>query len=90
MLLGKRNPNPSTLTKLCMAVSCLQSAERDEAEQARIVLDGVRLHCRLTGLRLFARRAGIDPANLNRVLKGHTKPSRLMLAKLEAALTWLS
>jgi transcriptional regulator with XRE-family HTH domain len=86
VLLGKRRPNPSTLTKLCIGVSRLQRAEREEVEQARSVLDRVRLHCRLTGLRRFARRAGVDPANLNRVLKGRNEPSLLMLAKLQALL----
>jgi hypothetical protein len=38
------------------------------------------------GLRPFARRVGIDPANLNRVLKGRRKPILLMLAKLQALL----
>jgi hypothetical protein len=66
VLLGRRNPNPSTLTKLCMAVSRLQSAESEELEQARGVLDEVRRHCQLTGLRHFARIVGVDPANLNR------------------------
>jgi hypothetical protein len=86
VLLGKRSPSPSTLTKLCTAISHLQKAKREEAEQVRSVLDEVRRHCRLTGLRRFARRAGIDPANLARILKGRRNPSPLMLAKLQAIL----
>jgi len=86
VLLGKRNPSPSTLTKLCMAVSRLQRAESDEVDQAKIVLNEVRRRCNGSGLRRFARRAGIDPANLNRVLKGQRKPSPLMMAKLQALL----
>jgi len=86
VLLGKRSPSPSTLAKLCMAVSRLQRAQSEEADRTRSVLDDVRLRCRLTGLRRFARRAGVDPANLNGVLKGRTRPSLLMLAKLQALL----
>jgi transcriptional regulator with XRE-family HTH domain len=86
VLLGKRNPNPSTLTKLCMAVSRLQRAEREEAEHTKSVLDEASRHRKLTGLRHLARRAGIDATNLNRTLKGLRKPSSLMLAKLQALL----
>ncbi len=67
-------------------MSCLQRAEREEVEQTRSVLEEVRRRCKLEGLRSLARRAGLDPANLNRVLKGRGKPSRLMLAKLQALL----
>jgi transcriptional regulator with XRE-family HTH domain len=40
----------------------------------------------LEGLRSLARRAGIDPANLNQVLKGRTEISLSMLARLQALL----
>ena len=86
VLTGKRHPNPLTLTKLCVAVSCLHRVERDEAEQTKGILDELRRHCELEGLRRFAKRVGLDPANLNRVLKGGRKPSPLMLAKLQAIL----
>ncbi len=86
VLLGKRSPGPSTLTRLCMAVSRLQRAESEGVEQARSVLEEVRRHSRFTGLRRFAKRAGVDPANLNRVLKGRGNPSQPMLAKLQAIL----
>jgi transcriptional regulator with XRE-family HTH domain len=90
VLLGKRYPSRSTLTKMCMAVSRLQRAESEEAEQTFCVLEEVRRRCKGPGLCHFARRAGVDPANLNRVLKGRTEPSLLMLAKLEAALARFS
>jgi DNA-binding phage protein len=86
VLLGERRPSPLTLTKLCMAVSRLQRAELEEAEQTRRVLEEVRRYCELGGLRCLAKRAGIDPANLNRALKGRTKPSPLMLMKLKKTL----
>lgn len=87
VLLGKHSPGPSTLNKLCAAVSQLQRAEREEAEQTKSVLDEVRWRRELKGLRHLSRRAGIDPANLNRVLKGRGKPSQPMLAKLQALLS---
>ena len=68
VLLGKRYSHTSTLSKMCIAVSRLQSAQSEEIERTRSVLDYVRLRCRLIGLRRFARRAGVDPANLNGVL----------------------
>jgi transcriptional regulator with XRE-family HTH domain len=86
VLVGKRNPSLSTLAKLCVGISRLQRAERDEAEQAKSVLEAVRRHCQRTGLRDFARRSEIDPANLVRVLNIRRKPGRLMLAKLQATL----
>lgn len=62
----------------------MRRAERDEAEQTDSVLEEVRRRCKLKGLRRLARRAGIDPGNLNRALKGQVRPSRLILAKLQA------
>jgi hypothetical protein len=69
-----------------MAVSRLRRAEQEEAEQSRNVLEEVRRLCKLQGLRWSARQAGIDPANPVRVLKDRTKPSPLMMAKLQALL----
>jgi transcriptional regulator with XRE-family HTH domain len=50
------------------------------------VLDKAKRHCELEGMRRFARRAGLDPANLNRALRGRTKPNPSMLVKLRAFL----
>jgi hypothetical protein len=86
VLLDKRNPSPSTLAKLCMAVSRLRRAESEEADQANIVLEEARRNCEFECLRQFARRAGVDPANLNGVLKGRRRLSQLMLAKLQVTL----
>jgi transcriptional regulator with XRE-family HTH domain len=69
-----------------MAVTGLRRADLDETDQAKTVLDEVRRHCKGSGLRHFARRAGVDKANLNRVFKGRTEPSLLMLAKSLALL----
>jgi transcriptional regulator with XRE-family HTH domain len=87
VLLGKRSRSHSTLNKLCMAASYLQKAEREEDERTKSVLEEVRRLRKLQGLRHLAGRAGIDSANLNRVLKGQRKPSLSMLMKLQVFLT---
>jgi transcriptional regulator with XRE-family HTH domain len=86
VLLRKRKPTPATLAKLYRAVSRLERQASEEVEHVQEVLDAVRRRCRLAGVREFARRAGVDGANLAKVLSGHRKPSQAMLAKLEAAL----
>jgi hypothetical protein len=86
LLLGKRQPNLLTLAKMCVAVSRLQSAEMEEVEQTRSLLGEVRRRCKLERSRRFARRAGVDPANLNRVLENRRKPSKVMLAKPQVLL----
>jgi transcriptional regulator with XRE-family HTH domain len=58
VLLGKRSPSTSILNKLCTATSRLQRIESEEVEQTKSVLEEVRKHCKLRGLRRFARRAG--------------------------------
>jgi transcriptional regulator with XRE-family HTH domain len=72
---------------LHVAVSGLERITNEETEGTRDMLAKARRHCKLKGLRRFARRTGVDPANLARVLKGGRKPSPLMLAKLRAILT---
>ncbi len=86
VLLRKRTPTPGTLAKLYRAISRLEREASEEAEHVQEVLDAVRRHCRLVGVRKIARRAGVDSANLAKVLSGRRKPSHVMLEKLEAAL----
>jgi len=86
VLLRKRRPTPVTLTKLYRAIPRLEREASEEAGHVREVLDAVRGRCRLLGLREFARRAGVDSANLAKVLSGRREPSLLMLAKLQATL----
>jgi predicted transcriptional regulator len=86
ILLRKRRPTPATLAKLYRAASQLEREASEEAEHVREVLDAVRGRCRLVGVREFARRAEVDGANLAKVLNGQLKPSRVMLAMLDAAL----
>ena len=103
--LAARQAFPSASSRLCSSASAvpaprpspscvrrypvLQRAERDEAEQTKCVLDEVGRHCRLRGLRHLARRAGLDPANLSRVLKGRTKPSQRVLTRLKRVVSEL-
>jgi transcriptional regulator with XRE-family HTH domain len=97
----RRQTSPSASSRLCSSASdtlisrpspgCTWwhpdfKEQREEVEQTKDVLDEVRCHCQLTNLRDFARQAGIDPANLARVLKGRSKPSQVMLARLESTL----
>jgi transcriptional regulator with XRE-family HTH domain len=86
VLLRKRRPTPAMLTRLYRAVPQMEKEADEQAKHRREVLDAVRDQCQRTSLRLFAKRAKLDEANLARVLKGRRKPSQLMLAKLQAAL----
>jgi transcriptional regulator with XRE-family HTH domain len=86
VLLRKRRPTPATLAKLYRAISQLERVASEESEHIRKVLAAVRRRCKLIGVREFARRAGVDSANLAKVLSGRREPSPMMLAKLEAAL----
>ncbi len=64
----------------------LEAADREQAEHTQKLLEAVRDRCYRTGVRLFARQANVDEANLAHVLSGRRKPSGVMLAKLETAL----
>jgi hypothetical protein len=46
-------------------------------------LETVSERCQHVGMRKFAAQAGVDAANLSRVLDGRRKPSKAILAKLE-------
>jgi transcriptional regulator with XRE-family HTH domain len=86
ILIGKLRPTPVTLAKLYRALPLLQREALEEAELAQEVLEAVRQGCDVIGVRRFARRAGVDAANLAKILSSRRRPSRAMLAKLEAAL----
>jgi transcriptional regulator with XRE-family HTH domain len=86
ILRGKRRPSSATLAKLYRALPLLQREALEEAELAQEVLEAVRQGCDVIGVRRFARRAGVDAANLAKILSSRRRPSRAMLAKLEAAL----
>jgi transcriptional regulator with XRE-family HTH domain len=86
ILIGKLRPTPVTLAKLYRALPLLQREALEEGELAQEVLEAVRQDCDAIGVRRFARRAGVDAANLAKILSSRRRPSRAMLAKLEAAL----
>jgi transcriptional regulator with XRE-family HTH domain len=86
ILSGKRRPTPATLAKLYRALPRLEQEASEEPELVREVLEGVKRRCQLIGVRRFAKRAGVDAANLAKVLSGRRRPSQAMLAKVQAAL----
>lgn len=86
ILLSKRRPTRTTLSKLFQAIPRLEREASEEAEHVHEVLDAVRMRCWLVGVREFARRAGVDGPNLAKVLSGRRKPSQLMIATLQVML----
>jgi hypothetical protein len=90
VLLRKRSPTPAMLARLYRAIPRMEREASEEAEHIREVLDAVRKRCRLVGVREIARQAGVDGANLAKVLSGQRKPSQMMLTKLEATLVRIS
>lgn len=64
----------------------VDTAERVAGERIADLLGEVSEQCRTTGLRAWARRAGIDPGTLSHVLRGQRKPSKGMISKMEAML----
>ena len=86
ILSGKRRPTPGTLAKLYRALPRLEQEASEEAESAREVLEAIKERCQAIGVRRFAKQAGVDAANLAKVLSGRRKFSETMRAKLEVAL----
>ncbi len=85
ILRGERRATRETLAKLARTVPRLEAAERERAEHERAVLDGVRARGREGSTRRFAALAGVHYPHLTEVLAGRRRPSRAMLAQLEAA-----
>jgi hypothetical protein len=77
---------PTTLRKFSWAVTQLEAADREQAERVQDLLETVRERCQHVGMRKFAVQAGVDAADLTRVLDGRRKPSQAMLARLEIGL----
>jgi transcriptional regulator with XRE-family HTH domain len=86
-LCGKREPTSATLTKLYRTVPRMETATREQAEYIQKVLKQAEEVCQRIGLRRFAEQAEIDAANLAHVVNGQRRPSRMMLTKLEIALS---
>jgi transcriptional regulator with XRE-family HTH domain len=83
---GERVLAASTLRKLSRAAAQLEAADREQVERVQDLLEKVRERCQHIAMRKFAAQAGVDAANLYRVLCGRRKPSQAMLAKLEIIL----
>ncbi len=64
----------------------MKAVAREQAEHMQKVLDSIRERCRQIGVRQLAAQAGVDEANLAKVLNGRRRPSRAMLAKLAVSL----
>jgi transcriptional regulator with XRE-family HTH domain len=54
ILCGRRKPAPATLARLRRAITRLEREASEEAEYVREVLNAVKWHCRLIGIREFA------------------------------------
>jgi L-lactate utilization protein LutB len=76
----------ATLRKLSRAAAQLEAADQEQAERVQDLLEKIRERCQHIGTRKFAAQAGVDAANLSRLLDGRRKPSQAMLAKLEIIL----
>jgi transcriptional regulator with XRE-family HTH domain len=86
LLCGKQEPTPATLKKLYRAIPRLETAYLEKAEHTQNVLNEVKVCCQSSSERWFAARAGVDQADLARILSGRRKPSEAILAKLELTL----
>ncbi len=86
ILSGKRGPTPATLAELYRALPRLEQVASEEAESAREVLEAIKERCQAIGVRRFAKQAGVDAANLTKVLSGRRRFSETMRAKLEVAI----
>lgn len=89
VLCGKREPTSTTLEKLYRAVPRMEAVACEQAEHIQKVLKQAEEMCQRIGLRRFTEKARIDAANLAHVMNGQRRPSRMMLAKLEIALSYV-
>lgn len=86
ILMGTRKPSRQTLMALYQALSKLEAGRREQIEHGMYVIAAVKEICQMSGVRQFARVAGIDPTNLSGVLSGKRKLSTRTMAKLQKAL----
>ena len=86
ILCGKRGPTLTALGKLYRALPRLEQEASGEAESAREVLEAIKERCQAIGVRRFAKQAGVDAANLTKVLSGRRRFGETMRAKLEVAI----
>jgi transcriptional regulator with XRE-family HTH domain len=84
VLLGKRQPSKTTLTKLYRALPRIERDAREQIDDAQDVLDTVREQSQRTSIRQLAKWADLDASNIAHVLSGRREPSRKMIARLRA------
>ncbi len=75
---GSAVPAEKILAKLQQVSKALYQAQAD----ADAVLEKIRAKCEVTGLRKFAKKAGIDSGNLASILKRRRKASSSILKRL--------
>jgi hypothetical protein len=71
-------PAATMLTKLYRALPRLEREPSEEAELSQEMVEAVRRRCHLIGVRWFAKQAGVDAANLAKVLSGRRRLSETM------------
>ncbi len=70
--------------KLWQAAVALDQAKQEQEMEVQEVIEAIRDQCQEVGLREVARRLGVDPTNLAKVLSGQRSPSHAMLATFDA------
>jgi hypothetical protein len=86
LMRGHGQPRPETLAKLQSAAAQLESQRRHQMEREQAVLTAVQERSQRVSIRRFAQEAGLNAANLGKVLRGHRRLSEDMLTRLEALL----
>ena len=83
---GGRNPSRAALEVLARGVAALNAERGSEAVSVADTLPVIRQACEQHGIRNIARVAGIDDANLSRIVAGKRNASATMIAALLAAI----
>ena len=83
---GGRNPSRARLEVLAKAVASLNAERGPEAVSVTDILPIIRQACEQHGIRNIARVAGIDDANLSRIVAGKRNASAAMIAALSKAI----
>ena len=87
--IGGRNPSRAALEVLAKAVASLNAERGSKAVSIGYGLRAIRQACEQHGIRNVARVAGIDNANLSRIVAGKRNASATMIAALSAAIARL-
>ncbi|MDE2200198.1 MAG: helix-turn-helix transcriptional regulator, partial [Rhodospirillales bacterium] len=83
---GGRKPSRVALDVLARGVAALNAERRPEAVSAVDILPAIREACERFGIRNLARVAGINDANLSRIIAGTRNASADMIVALMAAI----